>query len=87
MKITNEQIQNYIRWFKLFQTPNRFPSTEDVVDSFSEIWADEIARKKKPFDRTLSKTCMTCVRFCVMETIAQLQKLGIINERYEQSTK
>lgn len=83
MKITNEQIEYFLNAHRIFQTPSHFPTPERTIEEYKSIYGEELENKKAPYYRTLSKTCLSCVRFCVMTVIGDLQRMGLINNKGE----
>jgi len=79
MKISNEQIEFFVKANKILQQPSHFPDGNKVIDYYKEIYADEIAQKKAPYYRSLSPSCGSCIRHCTFTIANDLRRLKIID--------
>ena len=79
MKISSEQITFVQKCFKILQTPGHYPDGNKVISTFKSVYAKEIKNKVKPYYRSLSPNCGTCIKFCVFTLKNDLEEIGILD--------
>ena len=79
MKISNEQIEFFVKANKILQVPSHFPDGNKVLEEYKKIYEEELKNKKAPYYRSLSASCGSCIRHCVFTCINDLRKLKIID--------
>lgn len=79
MVITNEDIDFVQKAFKIFQTPGHYPDGKKSIDIYKKVYAEEINNKQKPYYRSLSPGCGSCIRHCIFTMKNSLTELGILD--------
>ena len=87
MKIDSKDIDFIIKAHDILQIPSHFPDGEKVLDVYIRTFQSEYEAKKKPYFRSLSPNCMTCIRHCAFTLYNALKEVGIVPQKNKEPKK